>query len=55
MERRFMFEKETKNTVRFEEIDEGEGLMIGNLYVQKDALDEMGWNGEELVVTIDIE
>ena len=38
---RFEFERETKNTIRFNEIDEGCGTCIGTLYVQKDALDEL--------------
>lgn len=52
MERKFEFEKETKNTIRFSEIDEGEGLMIGSIYIQKDILDDIGWTGEDIVVTV---
>ena len=33
----FEFEKETKNTIRFAEVDEGDGLKVGTLYLQKSA------------------
>ena len=55
MERRFEFEKETKNTVRFNEIDDGDGIMVGNLYVQKNTLDEIGWKNENDVLVVNIE
>lgn len=34
----FEMEKETKNTVRFQEVSEGKPPVIGTLYVQKWAL-----------------
>lgn len=42
--------RETKNTVRFEEVPEGEQV-IGTLYVQKQALAQLG-DAEELRVTL---
>ena len=38
----FEFEKETKNTIRFAEVDEGDGLKVGTLYLQKSALKSLG-------------
>ena len=39
---KFTFEKETKNTVRFAEVDEGRGTTVGTLYVQKHAYADLG-------------
>ena len=38
IERTFDFEKETKNTVRYTEVAEGQPPIIGTVYVQKWAL-----------------
>lgn len=49
----FVFEKETKNTRKFEETpDPGNAPMIGVLYVQKHILHGLG-NPETLTVTIE--
>jgi len=48
----FEKEKETKNTVRFQERERDDGPpIIGTLYVQKYALKQLG-NPETLTVTI---
>ncbi|GAH50128.1 unnamed protein product [marine sediment metagenome] len=39
LEAKFVFERETKNTYRFQEVGETDPI-IGTLYIQKDALDE---------------
>ena len=54
MQVKFKFEKETKNTIRFQEIDEGEGCIIGALYIQKDAIDDIGWKNESDTIVVDI-
>lgn len=58
MKRSFVFEKETKNTIRFEEVPDIWGKeiqMVGSIYVQKDALYEMGWDGDESVkIVVDV-
>mgnify|MGYP003411044826 CR=1 FL=1 len=47
----FEFERETKNTIRFAEVSDEP--VIGTLYIQKDAIDGIGWNeGESLFVEI---
>lgn len=51
MELTFKQEKETKNTVRYQEQSEGD-VVIGPLYVQKSALGEKP--PAELSVSIDI-
>lgn len=38
----FRFERETKNTVRFEEIENDEAPVIGSLYLQKHAHKRIG-------------
>ncbi len=57
MTRYFKFEKETKNTIRFEEIpDEDDVIMIGSLYIQKDALNELGYDYlEDTEIEVNIE
>jgi hypothetical protein len=53
VEVRFKMERETKNTVRFEELHEaGEPAKIGTLYVQKWALNGLNLT-KDLQVTID--
>lgn len=50
---KFVREKETKNTVRFQEVvDEDGNPVVGMLYVQKSALKELD-SPEELVVQIE--
>jgi hypothetical protein len=51
--RRFRYERETKNTVRFQEVEDanGEPEAIGTLYVQKWLLRQLG-NPKHLVVAI---
>ena len=47
------FEKETKNTIRFAEVDEGDGLKVGTLYLQKSALKSLGYqNGDIIQVSL---
>ena len=50
----FMREKETKNTIRFQEAENEEGLpaAIGTLYIQKYVVKKLG-NPEKLLVTIE--
>lgn len=48
----FQVEKETKNTVRFKEVNPPEHQVIGTLYVQKSVIQEMG-NPKELTLTIE--
>lgn len=44
MKIRFVKERETKNTHRFQEmIEENETAVVGTLYVQKSALEELGF------------
>jgi hypothetical protein len=48
----FRRERETKNTVRFEELVEGDGeQVVGTLYVQKQQLAHLG-DPEQLRVTL---
>lgn len=56
---RFVIEKETKNTVRFEEIENDQNVeqVIGRLYIQKAVLKQVkpdGWP-REIAVTIEVE
>lgn len=49
---RFIKEKETKNTIRFQEVADQEGYVhIGALYLQKESVAEMG-EPEEIMVEI---
>lgn len=51
MKLEFVFEKETKNTIRFQELCEvDEDPVIGTLYIQKDALEEMNFDIEDTIV-----
>lgn len=53
---RFEVEKETKNTIRFKEVDEGGSVAIGTLYVQKDTLKEINYlPNHGLVVTLEVD
>lgn len=51
---RFEMERETKNTIRFnEKVGEMESPSIGVLYVQKHALKELGLKtGDDLIVEL---
>lgn len=51
----FVFEKETKNTVRFQEVvEEGKTPIIGPVYIQKSALKELGHTGTQ-GIELDVE
>lgn len=53
-----VMEKATKNTIRFEEVLESElaAPKIGNIYVPKSTLGELGWKeGDTLTIEIGIE
>jgi len=52
LELSFERERETKNTVRYEEQVMDEPPVVGNLYLQKYALNRLG-NPDRLRVTID--
>jgi hypothetical protein len=52
VERVFEVEKETKNTVRYAEVAEGQPPVIGTIYVQKWALKEIP---KTIKVTIEAE
>lgn len=57
MKTTFSFEKETKNTIRFNEDLEGplDAPVIGTLYVPKQTLKGIGYKeGDKLSVNIDI-
>jgi len=49
IEANFEFERETKNTYRFQEVGKTDPI-IGTLYIQKDALDEQP---EKIKVTVE--
>ncbi|MEE3344561.1 MAG: hypothetical protein VZS44_10745 [Bacilli bacterium] len=57
IKRTFIKEKETKNTIRFmeKETDEDKiGTVIGPLYIQKNALSELGFtDGDTITITIE--
>ena len=57
MKVRFEVEKETKNTIRFKEVQNASGpLVIGTLYVQKQALREINYlPNHGLVVTLEVD
>ena len=51
----FEVERETKNTVRFSEV-EGDGApIIGTLYVQKWAVRNLSADGKRVKVTLEVE
>ena len=52
LERVFKVEKETKNTVRYAEVTEGQPPVIGTIYVQKWAL---SGTPESVKVTLEAE
>lgn len=58
--RTFKIEKETKNTIRFQEqeangVQEGAevGMAIGPLYIQKSALQYIGFDDNTVQITIE--
>ena len=52
LERVFEVEKETKNTVRYAEVSEGQPPVIGTIYVQKWALTGIP---KKVKVTLEVE
>lgn len=50
----FEVERETKNTIRFAEVEGNEAPIIGTLYVQKWAVKNLG-DGEVKRITVTIE
>ncbi len=53
----FVFDRETKNTIRFAEKVENQldTPQIGTVYVAKAALKALGWKqGNDLVLTLDL-
>lgn len=56
MKATFKFEKETKNTIRFQEVVEKDATpIIGPLYVQKSALEALKYEeGKELVIELSV-
>lgn len=55
LELRFVPEKETKGTWKFDEVvADGAAPRIGTLYVRKTALDELGHVGGALIVKVEI-
>ena len=54
MKKTFKFEKETKNTIRFQEVTD-DSVMIGPVYIQKEALKEIGYKeGKDLEIEVKI-
>lgn len=56
IKRTFIKEKETKNTIRFmeKETEDKIGTVIGPLYIQKNALSELGFtDGDTITITIE--
>ena len=60
MEVIFKFERATKNTYRYKEVENDSGIeletVIGTLYIQKGALEVLGVESsdDELIVTIEV-
>lgn len=55
---KFVFNRETKNTIRFDEVVENETdtPAIGTLYVNKSVLRNLGWTpNKALVVNLSVE
>lgn len=56
IERTFIMEKETKNTIRFQESTSNDeiGTVIGPLYIQKEALKHLNFaEGNTIKITIE--
>jgi hypothetical protein len=49
-------ERETKRTWRFKEIveDKLDEEKIGTIYIQKRTLRELGWNGKNLIIRLEL-
>lgn len=55
MLRIFDFDKETKNTIRFQERFNQDGIAVGTLYIQKYILDDLGYqDGDSIEIDINI-
>lgn len=55
MQREFKFEKETKNTIRFQEIPVNDKVIIGPIYIQKECLALLNYKeGNTILVDINI-
>ncbi len=50
---KFVVEKETKNTVRFQEVESDSAPILGTLYIQKWALRKLG-NGTPKMIEVTI-
>ena len=50
----FIKEKETKNTIRYQEVKEDDKVVIGPLYIQKSFLAEKDTPPEKIKITIEI-
>ncbi|MCL2337691.1 MAG: hypothetical protein FWC60_09750 [Firmicutes bacterium] len=51
----FEFERETKNTVRFQEIHGAQELpIVGTLYVRKDTLSTLGYTSDRDILKVNI-
>lgn len=48
--RKFQKQKETKNTVQYKEVDEGDKKVMGTVYVQSAEAEELG---DEIKVTVE--
>jgi len=56
MKIKFIKERETKNTIRFAEVPEGEETIVGTIYVPKATLKSLGWaEGKNLVIELGVE
>jgi len=59
MELTFAFEKATKNTYRYQEVENDSGLeletVVGTLYIQKAALEALGVEDEDDELTVSLE
>jgi len=55
----FEFEKATKNTYRYQEVENDSGLeletVVGTLYIQKAALEALGVEDEDDELTVSLE
>lgn len=55
MELIFEENKATKNTIRFEEVEDEYGINIGTLYIQKHSLKELNYKtGDKLIVKVEV-
>ena len=55
MQREFKFEKETKNTIRFQEVPVNDKVIIGPVYIQKEGLALLNYKeGNTILIDINI-